>query len=138
MISEKISRQQTTVLMKLRIKGNSLRFRLSKTDVAKLAVAKYLEERTSFGSNTFGYALQIEDAGDELSADFDGSKITVFIPEIFIKGWAVNDVVGFNVTKQVSKAESLYILVEKDFKCLDEVTEDQQDNYENPNKTCSS
>jgi hypothetical protein len=138
MISEKISRQQTTVLMKLRIKGNSLRLRLSKTDVEKLVVAKYLEERTSFGSNTFGYALQIKDAGDEVSADFDGSKITVFIPEIFIKGWAVNDVVGFNVTKQVSKAESLYILVEKDFKCLDEVTEDQQDNYENPNKTCSS
>ena len=44
--------------------------------------------------------------------------------------------VGFNATKQVSDAESLYILVEKDFKCLDEATEDQQDNYENPNKTC--
>src|SRR6185369_1610810 len=100
--------------MKLRIKGNSLRFRLSKTDVAKLAVAKYLEERTSFGSNTFGYALQIEDAGDELSADFDGSKITVFIPEIFIQDWALNDVVGFDTRKQVSDAESLYILVEKD------------------------
>lgn len=124
--------------MKLRIKGNSLRLRLSKTDVEKLVVAKYLEERTSFGSNSFGYALQIKDAGDEVSADFDGSKITVFIPEIFIKGWAINDVVGFNATKQVSEAESLYILVEKDFKCLDEVTEDQQDNYENPNKTCSS
>ena len=124
--------------MKLRVKGNSLRFRLSKTEVEKLAVAKYLEERTSFGSNTFGYALQIKDAGDELSADFDGSKITVFIPEVFIKDWAVNDVVGFNATKQVSDAESLYILVEKDFKCLDEATEDQQDNYENPNKTCQS
>ena len=136
MISEKISRQQTTVLMKLRIKGNSLRLRLSKTDVEKLVVAKYLEERTSFGSNTFGYALQIKDAGDEVSADFDGGKITVFIPEIFIKGWAVNDVVGFNATKQVSEAESLYILVEKDFKCLTEVAEDQKDNYENPNKTC--
>lgn len=122
--------------MKLRIKGNSLRLRLSKTEVEKLAVAKYLEERTLFGRNIFGYALQVKDAGDELSADFDGSKITVFIPEIFIKDWAVNDVVGFNATKQVSDAESLYILVEKDFKCLDEATEDQQDNYENPNKTC--
>ena len=122
--------------MTLRIKGNSLRLRLSKTDVENLAVAKYLEERTSFGSNTFGYALQVKAAGNELSADFDGSKITVFIPGIFIKDWAVNDVVGFNATKQVSAAESLYILVEKDFKCLDEATEEQQDNYENPNKTC--
>ena len=122
--------------MKLRIKGNSIRLRLSKPEVEKLAVAKYLEERTSFGSNTFAYALQIKDGGDELSADFNGNKITVFIPGIFIEDWAVNDVTGFNTTKQVSDAASLYILVEKDFKCLDEVTEDQKDNYENPNKTC--
>ena len=39
--------------MKLRIKGNSLRLRLSKTEVEKLAVAKYLEERTLFGSKYF-------------------------------------------------------------------------------------
>ena len=121
--------------MKLRINGNSIRLRLSKPEVEKLSVDAYLEEHTSFGSNTFSYALQSKD-GDELSADFDGNKITVFIPEIFIKDWAANNVIGFNATKQVSDAEPLYILVEKDFKCLDEVTEDQQDNYENPNKTC--
>jgi hypothetical protein len=122
--------------MKLRIKGNSLRLRLSKTEVEKLAVAKYLEERTLFGRNTFGYALKVKDDGDKLSADFDGGKITVFIPAIFVSDWAVNEVVGFDATIEVSGAASLYILVEKDFKCLDEVTEDQSDNYENPNKIC--
>lgn len=122
--------------MKLRIKGNSIRLRLSKTEVEKLAVASYLEELTSFGNNTFRYAIQVTDGTGELSADFDGSKITVFIPGTFIEDWAVNDVVGFNATKQVSDSESIHILVEKDFKCLDEATENQQDNYENPNKTC--
>jgi hypothetical protein len=121
--------------MKLRIKGNSIRLRLSKPEVEKLPVARYLEERTPFGNNTFRYALQVKDAGDELSADFDGGQITVFIPEAFIKDWAVNDVTGFNLVEQVSDAESLYIQVEKDFKCLDETTEDQADNYENPAKT---
>jgi hypothetical protein len=124
--------------MKLRMKGNSIRLRLSKPEVEKLAVAKYLEERTSFRSNTFTYALQIKDGGDELSADFNDNKLIVFIPGIFTKDWAVNNVIGFNATKQVSDTEPLYILVEKDFKCLDEVTEDQKDNYENPNKTCQS
>lgn len=121
--------------MKLRIKGNSLRLRLSKQDVEKLVVAKYIEERTSFGNNIFRYALQTKDGG-ELSADFDGGMITVFMPEILIKDWAVNDVTGFNTTLQVSDAESLYILVEKDFQCLDETSEDQSGNYENPGKTC--
>jgi len=122
--------------MKLRIKGNSLRLRLSKPEIEKLAVAKYLEERTSFGNNTFRYALQVKDVGDELSADFDGGQIAVFIPGIFVKDWAINDVTGFKTVEQVSDTESLYILVEKDFKCLDETTEDQSDNYENPTKTC--
>jgi hypothetical protein len=122
--------------MKLRIKGNSLRLRLSKTEVEKLAAANYLEELTSFGNNTFRYALHTTDGANELYADFDGSRITVFIPEPFIKDWAVNDVVGFNATQQISETESLHILVEKDFKCLDEATENQQDNYENPNKNC--
>ena len=121
--------------MKLRIKGNSLRLRLSKPEVEKLTVAKYIEERTSFGTNTFIYALRIKDDGEELSANFEGGKITVFIPELFIKDWAVNNVTGFNSTEQLTDTASLNILVEKDFKCLDE-TEDQSDNYENPNKTC--
>ncbi len=122
--------------MKLRIRGNSIRLRLSIPEIEKLADAKYLEERTSFGNNTFSYALQSKDGGDKLSADFNGGKITVFIPEVFIKDWVVNDVIGFNATEQVNDTESLYIQVEKDFKCLDETTEDQSDNYENPAKTC--
>src|SRR5688572_4750137 len=122
--------------MKLRIKGNSIRLRLSRPEVEKLAVSEYLEELTPFGNNSFRYALQITNAADELSADFDGSKITVFIPETFIKDWAANDVVGFSATMKVSDAESLYILVEKDFQCRDEAAEDQSNNYENPNKTC--
>jgi len=37
---------------------------------------------------------------------------------------------------RVSETETLYLLLEKDFVCLDETHEDQADNFENPNKTC--
>jgi hypothetical protein len=121
--------------MKLRINGNSVRLRLSRSEVEKLSVDAYLEEHTSFGSNTFVYALQSKDGGDEFFAEFVGGKITVFIPGSLIKDWAVNDVTGFNARMRVNDSESLYILVEKDFKCLDETTEDQSDNYENPGKS---
>jgi len=43
-------------------------------------------------------------------------------------------VVGFNAKMPVAENGSLYLLLEKDFVCLDETTEDQNDNYENPNK----
>ena len=122
--------------MKLRIKGNSLRFRLSRTEVSKLALSGYLEEQTSFGDNKLIYALQRIKEGDELSASFDKDKITMFVPASLIKGWPENDVVGFNTNMQLTSNNSLYLLLEKDFICLDETTEDQTDNYENPNKNC--
>ena len=121
--------------MKLRIKGNSLRIRLTKTDVNKLAEAGYLEEQTWFPNNQFIYALQRTDAA-VLSATFESNKIKMFVPSSFVKDWPGNDVVGLDAKVTLPGNKSLYLLIEKDFMCLDETNEDQHDNYENPNKTC--
>lgn len=122
--------------MKIRIKGNSVRIRLSKTEVERLDNRGYIEEHTCFGNNRFVYALESLPAANELSASFHDSKITMYMPAVFLKDWRVNNVVGFDATIRVSNTESLYLLVEKDFQCIDETIEDQSDNYENPNKTC--
>ena len=118
--------------MKLRIKGNSVRLRLSKPDIQMLAHSGYLEEHTPFGNTTFVYALQSKNNGEELSADFDGSKMIIFIPASFLNDWAENTIVGFEAKVQVSHSDSLYLLVEKDFQCLDNKAEDQTANFENP------
>ena len=121
--------------MKLRIKGNSLRIRLTKTEVNKLAGTGYLEEQTGFPGNQFIYALQRTDAA-VLSATFESNRITMFVPDSFTKDWPVNDIVGLDAKMPLPADEFLYLLIEKDFVCLDHTTEDQSDNYENPNKTC--
>jgi Family of unknown function (DUF7009) len=118
--------------MKIRLKGNSVRMRLSKTEVEKLTAEGYLEEQTSFGKNTFVYALRSKPDISELSAEYYDRKITLFIPESFIKNWEVNDVVGFDANVNIGSNEKLYLLVEKDFKCINETEEDQSDNFENP------
>lgn len=122
--------------MKLRIKGNSVRIRLTKTEVNTIATTGYLEEETVFGNNKFVYALQKVEEGNELSAAFEGNKITLFVPSALTSGWPQNDVVGFEATMLLPDNKSLYLLLEKDFVCLDHTTEDQSDNYENPNKIC--
>ena len=122
--------------MKLRIKGNSLRYRLSRSEVSTIASLGYIEEQTQFGENTFMYALQKKDEGDRLSASFDQNKITMFVPAKLLYGWPENNVVGFNTNMELTENNSLFLLLEKDFICLDETTDDQSDNYENPNKTC--
>ena len=120
--------------MKLRLKSNSIRIRLTKTEVSTLANTGYLEDKITFVNNAFVYALQTIDKS-ELSATLDTNKITIFIPSAFIKDWPDNDVIGLKGTMTTNN-ESLYLLVEKDFVCLDETTEDQSDNYANPNSTC--
>lgn len=112
--------------MKIRIKGNSLRYRLTKTDVASFAENGYIEESIDFGSQALTYSLQ-KTGFNNLSAIFENNKITLFMPETMVNEWVLTEKVGFEY-----RQGELFLLVEKDFKCLDDVAEDQSDNYPNP------
>lgn len=120
--------------MKIRIHRNSVRFRLSKSEVSKLENEGYLEETTDFGPAQLIYAVQ-KSPVSQLNARFEQNKVTLEVPEGLLTGWAANDTVGFEGNMPLSNGDSLYMLIEKDFKCLDNVAEDQSDNYDNP-KTC--
>ncbi|WP_439695061.1 DUF7009 family protein [Mucilaginibacter sp. AW1-7] len=112
--------------MKIRIKGNSLRYRLTKTDIANFDRDGYLEETTNFGSQVFKYALQ-RTICECLTADFTNNTITLYMPAALALEWTGTDRVGYE-----NSSNEMYLLVEKDFKCLDNVAEDQSDNYPNP------
>ena len=112
--------------MKIRIKGNSLRFRLTKSDVERFTKDGYIEEAIDFGSQVLIYALQ-QNTFNNLSAIFESNKITLFMPIEMVKIWNITDRVGFEY-----QDNQMFLLVEKDFKCLDNVAEDQSDNYPNP------
>lgn len=112
--------------MKIRIKGNSLRYRLTRTDVDTFTKSGYLEEQTNFGGDVLTYAIKSSDA-NELSASFKNNSITLLMPVPMVKEWGDTDRVGFE-----KRTPDFYLLVEKDFKCLDNVEEDQSDNYPNP------
>ncbi|HEY9533907.1 MAG TPA: hypothetical protein VIQ77_05195 [Mucilaginibacter sp.] len=112
--------------MKIRIKGNSIRYRLTKTDVDQFNKAYYLAESTNFGSTQLIYALEAKEQ-DAVTTSFIDNKITVTVPIAKAVELAKTDTVGFD-----GKDGELYLLIEKDFKCLDDVAEDQSDNYPNP------
>ena len=122
--------------MKIRIQGNSIRVRLSRPEVEKLSRDSYIEEKTFFGNNSFCYALKQDVLINALSATYSDNNMTMYVPKAFLEKWPENNVVGIDSEMPVGKTETLYLLLEKDFKCLDNVAEDQSDNYENPNKSC--
>ena len=112
--------------MKIRIKGNSLRYRLTKSDMYRLSHEGYLEDKTNFGNRQLVYVIQKTNENN-LSAFFDDNVICVQVPGKMISELEGTDRTGFD-----GKQGDLYLLVEKDFTCLDNVDEDQSDNYPNP------
>jgi len=122
--------------MKIRIKGDSIRLRLSKTEVDNFSKNGFLEERTSFCDNQFVYRMESRSDFSELSAALDGQTMTVYVPETQAKEWTSTDLVGFENNMNTGEGKTLFLLVEKDFVCLDNTLEDQSDNYPNPNAMC--
>jgi hypothetical protein len=112
--------------MKIRINGNSVRFRLTRSDIKQLAVARSLEEKVNFGGQPLFYNIKIVDGGD-LSSSFENNTITLYMSAKMIGELAGTDKVGFE-----NMIGELHLLVEKDFTCLENVSEDQSDNYPNP------
>lgn len=116
--------------MKIRIKGNSLRYRLTKSEVAKLSATGILEERTAFMSKTLVYSI-ITAKDDKISADYTDDRIILSMPKTMIAELNNTDRVGFT-----DNTGPVTLLVEKDFVCIDRVEEDQSDNYTNPLSAC--
>lgn len=123
--------------MKLRIKGNSIRLRLTKTEIIKFGKQGSIEDKTSFaGGASFGYSLQKKTGITELIATFSENRITVFVPETLAQQWVSTDIVGFENNMDIGNGQQLFLLIEKDWVCLDNTFEDQSDNFPNPNATC--
>lgn len=114
--------------MKIRIKGNSIRYRLSKTDVDQFLKQGYVEDVVNFGEEKLIYSLERNNEL-ELSATFMHNKITLVMPGHLALEWESPEKIGFNGIHN-----ELSLLIEKDFQCLDNVLEDQADNYPNPLK----
>lgn len=118
--------------MKIRIRGNTVRFRLTKTEVEAFCKTGYYEQKTEFSTKTFTYALKASEKVDKLQVEFVGDAITMFLPEEESRQWFASDKVGFENTVLLGNDKELFLLLEKDFACLDNTTEDQSDNYPNP------
>jgi len=122
--------------MKLRIKGNSIRLRLTKTEVSEFSQNRSITEAIEF---THGepllYRLSMSDDTDPLTKHTQ-NLIEVRIPTAIATNWALTDTVSIEHWAEVGQ-KKLRILIEKDFACLQSREhEDDSDAYENPNTNC--
>lgn len=114
--------------MKIRIKGSSIRYRLTKTEVETFCNIGYFEDTTDFGTKKFTYSLQAKEGIDTLDAEFEGDTITLFLDKQKSKGWYQSNQVGFSHSITKENGTELFLLLEKDFMSMDETVENQSDN----------
>ena len=132
--------------MKLRIRGNSLRFRLGRGEVAALVDYGKVEEATEFGAGPrFEYALRTSADVASPCASFRAGRIEVLLPTQLARDWAAGQEVGISADQPViaatgPEAGSLHLLIEKDFACLKAPRgEDQLDAFPHPQDSeCSA
>ncbi|TVQ49448.1 MAG: hypothetical protein EA362_04535 [Saprospirales bacterium] len=122
--------------MKIRIRENSIRLRLTQGEVVSFNQNGFFEQTCTFGpeaGNRLIYRLEKSKNLKEPNAQIEDGKITVFLPENDATHWAGGDEVGIDYTKYQDRPEELRILVEKDFQCLKpRLEEDESDNFPNP------
>lgn len=121
--------------MKLRILGNSLRFRLGRSEVEAFGRTGSISERVRFGSsieNDLRYELKIVE-GSEFVGNFENGAITVGVPRSAVDEWVGSEEVSISGKQRLDQETSLKFLIEKDFVCLSAHNdEDQSDRYPHP------
>ena len=118
--------------MKLRIRGNSLRLRLTRTEMAGLVGCGFVENRVQLGRQpgcALVYRLELSDTLTKPTTVFADAKICIRLPAVEARNWARNETVGI----YAEESWGLKLAIEKDFKCLDpRLGEDESDAFANP------
>jgi hypothetical protein len=119
--------------MKLRIKGASLRLRLTQKEVHALAAQGLVEEHVPFGGAVrLIYRLRCDAAATEIRASFTDGVLEICVPRATADSWCASDQVTLAHAQAVSEG-ALQITLEKDFACLARrAGEDESDNFPHP------
>ena len=119
--------------MKLRIKGDSLRLRLSQGEMRALAEQGEVEDRVSFpGGATLRYRLRVDKISDVISSSYAVNLIDILVPRALSERWWGTDLVTLSASQKTAAGE-LRIVLEKDWACLSpREGEDEADNFPHP------
>jgi len=124
--------------MKLRIKGDSLRLRLTQGEVRQLGETGSVEDRVRFGAGAaLTYRVKRDIASSDMRATFANGTVEIRLPEKAALAWCQTDEVTLAGSQPAAADAELRIVVEKDWRCLTaREGEDESDHFENPSQSC--
>lgn len=120
--------------MKIRIRDNSVRLRLTQGEVEQLHTTGAVRSKTGFpGGREFAYGVECSPANVNSAAFYSENAIVVRLPEAQVAAWASTEQISIVSDQLLDDGELLRVSVEKDFACLTPRDgEDESDNYPHP------
>jgi hypothetical protein len=121
--------------MKLRLKGSTLRLRVTRSELARLQAGQRIEETVLFPNSSdtsLSYTLEVGSHSQPVEVAFASHQIVVSISEDQLTIWSGEHQVGTYASLPVTENTNLEVAIEKDFACLDLSHADNQDTFANP------
>ena len=120
--------------MKIRIRDNSIRLRLTRGEVDVIHKDGIVSATTGFpGGRELRYVLESSPASVTPAAFYSENEIKVRLPETIVLAWATTEQVSIEGEQVLDDGDKLKILVEKDFACLaPREGEDESDMFPHP------
>ena len=104
--------------------------RIRKSELKQLAENKRIGETINFGKTVaFSFLLEINPSSEQVDASFLNNQLVVSLPKIQALQWMNSNQVGIEINKSIEANQTLHILIEKDFPCLDREEEDKSDTF---------
>ena len=120
--------------MKLRMKGNSIRLRITPSEMKRLLESGRLEEAVWLGWGpecVLTYVLQREDNAESIAVRYKSPEILVVVSNSMVEEWAKSTEEGIYGQIETG-AGPLDVAIEKDFACLDKSDTENIDTFPNP------
>jgi hypothetical protein len=100
--------------MKLRIRGNSLQLRFSKTELAKIADTGKADDVVRFSSEqSLRYGIEVRPTG-AVTATFTGEELLVTLPKARLDLWLRSSEISVEGSQPIGGGKVLQISLEKD------------------------
>ncbi len=127
--------------MKLRVRGDTIRLRLKRGEVDRIAAGISIVEETHFPDSVLTYRLEVSE-NSEFSASLNNGTLVVSLPKSKALDWAGTDEVSLYAEQKVSGAGPLSLLIEKDFRCIEpghhRDCKDDEDTFPHPSVQATS
>jgi hypothetical protein len=121
--------------MKLRILGNSLRLRISRSELERLRTDGSIEDSIRFApapEASLTYALAVEPGESGVTVRYAPQRVTVVLSKAQLQAWSQPEEVGIYVSVSNGSETGLRLTIEKDFACLDRSHAGNADAFPNP------